>query len=114
MGGGTTVDANHSGYNGSGFVNFPGSGGYVEYQNVDGGSGGSRTLVFRFALGASARTGSLIVNGNSQNITFQSTGAWDSWSTMNVTVNLNSGTGNTIRVESTGQDLANLDEMMVN
>jgi hypothetical protein len=115
LGGGVSVDSNHSGYNGTGFVNFPSSGGYVEYQNVDGGSGGSRTLQFRFALGASsARTGSLIINGNSQNITFQPTGAWNSWNTMNVTVNLNSGTSNTIRLESTGQDLANQDQMTVN
>jgi hypothetical protein len=115
VGGGATIDTNHTGYNGSGFVNFPGSGGYVEFQNVDGGSGGSRTLAFRFALGASsARTGSLTVNGSSQNITFQPTGAWNSWNTMNVTVNLNSGSNNTIRLQSTGQDLANLDQLTVN
>jgi hypothetical protein len=115
LGGGVSVDTNHIGYNGTGFVNFPSSGGYVEYQNVDGGSGGSRTLQFRFALGAtSSRTGSLTVNGSSQNITFQPTGAWNSWNTMNVTVNLNSGTNNTIRLQSTGQDLANQDQMTVN
>jgi hypothetical protein len=115
VGGGATVDTNHTGYNGSGFVNFPTNGGFVEYQNVDGGSGGSRTLQFRFALGASgSRTGSLIVNGNSQNITFQPTGAWNAWEVQNVVVNLNGGTNNTIRLESTGQDLANQDQMTVN
>jgi len=82
---------------------------------VDGGSGGSRTLVFRFALGASsARTGQLTVNGVTQNITFQPTGSWDSWNTMNVTVALNASTSNTIRLQSTGQDLANQDQMTVN
>jgi hypothetical protein len=87
----------------------------VEYQNVNGGSGGSATLRFRFALGASsARTGSLIVNGSSQNITFQPTGAWNSWSVQNVVVNLNGGTNNTIRLQSTGQDLANQDQLTVN
>jgi hypothetical protein len=115
LGGGVSVDTNHSGYNGTGFVNFPSSGGYVEFQNVDGGSGGSRTLVFRFALGASsARTGQLTVNGSTQNITFQPTGSWDTWNTMSVTVPLNPGTSNTIRLQSTGQDLANLDQMTVN
>jgi len=115
LGGGVTVDTNHTGYNGSGFVNFPSTGGYVEYQNVDGGSGGTKTLTFRFALGAtSARTGQLTVNGSSQNITFQPTGSWDTWVTMNVTVTLNAGTSNTIRLDSTGQDLANQDEMTVN
>jgi hypothetical protein len=115
LGGGVSVDTNHSGYNGTGFVNFPTTGGYVEYQNVDGGSGGSRTLVFCFALGASsARTGQLTVNGSTQNITFQPTGSWDSWNTMSVTVPLNAGTSNTIRLQSTGQDLANQDQMTVN
>ncbi|MBN1310243.1 MAG: discoidin domain-containing protein [Anaerolineae bacterium] len=115
LGGGVSVDTNHSGYYGTGFVNFPSSGGYIEYQNVDGGSGGTRTLQFRFALGAtSARTGQLTINGATQNITFQPTGAWDSWVTMNVTVTLNTGTSNTIRLQSTGQDLANQDQMTVN
>ncbi|MBN1312750.1 MAG: carbohydrate-binding protein, partial [Anaerolineae bacterium] len=114
LGGGVSVDTNHAGYNGSGFVNFPSSGGYVAYQNVDGGSGGSRTLQFRFALGVtSSRTGQLTVNGVSQNITFQPTGAWATWATMNVTVTLNPGAANTIRLQSTGQDLANQDQMTV-
>ncbi|MBN1312751.1 MAG: family 43 glycosylhydrolase [Anaerolineae bacterium] len=114
LGGGVSVDTNHAGYYGSGFVNFPSSGGYVEYQNVDGGSGGSRILQFRFALGAtSARTGQLTINGVTQNITFQPTGAWETWATMTVTVTLNPGTTNTIRLQSTGQDLANQDQMTV-
>jgi hypothetical protein len=76
LGGGSIVESSHNGYNGSGFVNFPASGGFVEYQNVNGGSGGSRTLQFRFALGATgARTGSLIVNSSSQPIAFGPTGA---------------------------------------
>jgi len=114
LGGAVSVDTNHSGYYGTGFVNFPSSGGYVEYQNVDGGSGGSRTLRFRHALGAtSARTGQLTINGASQNITFQPTGAWDSWAVLDVGVNLNAGTNNTVRLSSTGQDLANQDQLEV-
>jgi hypothetical protein len=114
LGGDVSVDSNHAGYNGTGFVNFPSNNGYVEYQNVDGGSGGGATLRFRFALGAtSARTGQLTVNGSSQNITFDPTGAWDTWTTMEVEVTLNSGTNNTIRLSSTGQDLANQDQLEV-
>jgi hypothetical protein len=115
VGGGAVVNTNHSGFNGSGFVNFPRNGGYVEFQNVNGGSGGSRTLQFRYALGASsARTGQLTVNGSNQNITFGSTGSWSSWAIHEVVVTLNSGSSNTIRLQSTGQDLANLDQMTVN
>jgi hypothetical protein len=115
FGGGVTIDSNNAGFNGTGFANFPASGGFVEYRNADGGAGGSKTLQFRFALGATgSRTGQLVVNGVTQNITFNSTGAWTTWSTMNVTVNLNAGTSNTIRLQSNGQDLANQDQLTIN
>jgi hypothetical protein len=114
LGGGVTVDSNHAGFNGTGFVNFPLSGGFVQFNNADGGTGGNATLRVRYALGATtARTGLLIVNGASQNITFNPTGAWTTWVTQDVTVSLNSGTTNTIRFESNGQDLGNLDQIQV-
>ena len=113
VGGGNTIDTNHTGYNGSGFVNFSTSGGYVEFQNVSG-TGSAQTIQFRNALGAtSSRTGQLVVNGATQNITFSPTGSWDTWTTLDVTVTLNAGTNNTIRLQSNGQDLANQDEMTV-
>lgn len=114
LGGGAIVERNFSGYNGTGFVNFPASGGSVEFRNVDGSIGGSQTLQLRFALGVgSARTGRLSVNGFSQNITFNPTGAWTIWSIKEVSAVLTSGATNTIRLESTGQDLANLDQLEV-
>ena len=68
----------------------------------------------RFALGVtSSRTGRVLVNGVAQNITFNPTGAWSTWTTLNLNVTLNNGTVNTIRFESTGQDLANLDQLEV-
>jgi non-reducing end alpha-L-arabinofuranosidase len=114
IGGGTTIDTNHTGYNGTGFANFSVTGGYVEFQNVNGGTGGSHTLTFRFALGAtSARTAQLLINGVSQNITVNPTGSWDTWVTQTVTVTLNPGTGNTIRLQTNGQDLGNLDQITI-
>jgi rhamnogalacturonan endolyase len=113
-GGGTTIDSNNAGYHGSGFANFPASGGYLQFNSVNGGSGGSATLAIRHANGDTAsRTGVLIVNGVSQAITFPSTGSWTTWSTLTVTVTLNSGSANTIRFESNGSDLANIDEIVV-
>jgi rhamnogalacturonan endolyase len=95
-------------------INFPLTEGFLEFSNVDGGIGGTRTLRFRYALGVTtSRTGRLIVNGVSQNLTFNPTGAWTTWSNLQVIVNLNSGTGNTVRLESTGQDLANIDDLQV-
>jgi arabinan endo-1,5-alpha-L-arabinosidase len=112
FGGGATADSNNAGFNGTGFINFPATGGFVQFNNVGGGTGGSTALQFRYALGAAgSRTGSLIVNGASQPITFNSTGAWATWQVLTVNVSLNAGTGNTLRLESTGQDLANVDQL---
>ncbi|MCB1133999.1 MAG: silent information regulator protein Sir2, partial [Verrucomicrobiae bacterium] len=71
-------------------------------------------LTFRFALGATtARTGRLVINGSAQDITFAPTGAWNAWATMDVPASLPAGPGNTIRLETNGQDLANIDEISV-
>ncbi len=114
LGGGAATETTNGGYNGSGYVNFPANGGTLEFQNVNGGAGGSQTLRFRNALGATAaRTGQLTVNGSTQNITFDPTGAWNTWTYKDVVVSLNSGTGNTVRLASTGSDLANVDELVV-
>ena len=113
-GNGAIFEDKNSGYNETGYINFPGSGGYLEYGSIDGGSGGPAFLDIRYANGSSgARTGNLIINGVSQSITFDPTSAWNTWATKNLTVILNSGTGNTIRFESDGEDLANIDEITV-
>ena len=109
-GGGTSIDSNNNGYTGSGFANLPTSGGHVEWTRVNGAGGGSRTLTFRYANGGStARAGQLVVNGATQTISFPSTGGWTNWATLNVTVNLNAAATNTVRLQSNGQDLANID-----
>ena len=52
----------NGGFTGSGYVNFPANGGFLEFRNVDGGAGGSATLRLRFALGVTAsRTGRILV-----------------------------------------------------
>lgn len=114
VGGGTVIESTNGGFNGTGYANFPASGGYLQFSNVNGSTAGSHTIAIRFALGAtSSRTGSLVVNGVTQSITFAPTGAWTTWSTQTVTVPLNAGTTNTIRFASTGQDLANIDQITV-
>lgn len=114
VGGGTVLESSNGGFNGSGYVNSSANGGFAQVSNVDGRGGGSKTLRIRFALGVTAaRTGRLVVNGTASNITFNGTGAWTTWSLQNVTVNLNNNTANTIRFETTGQDLANIDQVEV-
>jgi len=112
LGGGSFTESTNAGYIGGGYVNFPASGGTLDFVNVDGLGGGSHTLRVRFALGVTtSRTGQLVVNGSTQSITFAPTGAWTTWSTLAVPVTLNGGTSNTVRFLSNGQDLANIDQI---
>jgi len=114
LGGGTVSESTNGGFVGSGYANFSASGGFAQINNVDGRGGGAHAIRIRFALGVTAsRTGRLLVNGVAQNITFNPTGAWSTWVTQNVTVTLNNGTGNTLRFESNGQDLANIDQVEI-
>jgi len=115
FGGGVTIDSNNAGFNGTGFANFPATGGFLQFNNVNGGAGGTATITVRFALGVTtARTGQRIINGGTaQNITFNPTGSWTTWNTVSFTATLNSGTGNTIRFQSNGQDMGNIDQITV-
>jgi len=114
LAGGVLVDTNHLGFRGTGFLNFPLTGGSAQFNSVDGGTGGAKTLSIRYANGAKAvRTGRLLINGVAQAITFPLTADWDTWATLNVTTNLAAGAANTIRFESNGQDLGNIDEITV-
>lgn len=109
-----SLDSNHAGFHGTGFINADTTGSFIEWTNLDGGIGGQATLSFRFALGATtSRTGVLVVNGVAQAITFDPTGAWDAWTTLDIPATLNPGTTNTIRLETNGEDLANIDELSV-
>ena len=112
--GGTVLTNNRSGYTGTGFADFNTTGGYVEWTRVNGAGGGSRTLTFRYSNGSGVtRAGLLTVNGVSQAISFPATSGWTSWSTLSVTVTLNPAATNTIRVQSNGSDLANIDYLTV-
>jgi pectate lyase len=114
IGGGTVFESSNGGFNGTGYVNASASGGFSQNANVDGRGGGGKTLRIRFALGvSSSRTGQLVVNGATTNITFPSTGSWTTWQTQNVAVTLNNNSTNTIRFQSTGQDLANIDQIEI-
>jgi hypothetical protein len=114
VGGGTVVESTNGGFIGTGYVNASATGGFSQNSNVDGRGGGSKTLRIRYALGVTAaRTGRLVVNGVATNITFNGNGAWTTWATQNVTVTLNNNTSNVIRFESTGADLANIDQIEV-
>lgn len=112
--GGAFLETTNAGYNGSGYVNFPLTGGSLTLSNVNGNGGGTKSLAIRYANGgATARTGDIVVNGTSASITFPSTGSWTTWQTLNVNVVLNNNTSNTIQFASNGSDLGNIDQIIV-
>jgi hypothetical protein len=106
-----TIDSNWAGFSGSGFCNGTNATNAFAQFTVSAPAAGSATLGVRFANGTtSSRPTSLIVNGATvQSVSFEATGAWTTWVTTSLTVNLNSGS-NTIRVNPTSSaGLPNID-----
>jgi len=96
---GNTVVTTYAGYTGSGLVDMGSNGAWIEWNNIDGGSGGSTSLIFRYANGGTTnRQCDISVNGISVgNLSFSITGGWTMWTTQTITANLNTG-NNTVRV----------------
>jgi exo-1,4-beta-D-glucosaminidase len=96
------AESNHTGYTGTGFVNYDNvTGSYVEW-TVNAATAGPVTLDLRYANGTTAnRPMSFTVNGGSA-VTrdFNGTGNWDTWATSTLTVTLTQGV-NKIRATAT-------------
>jgi len=97
------VANNHTGFSGTGFVDYENAtGGFVEFQ-VPAAEAGDVTLTFRFANGTTTnRPMAIAVNGTTVAAAqaFGGTGNWDTWKTVTVTATLNAGT-NTVRATAT-------------
>lgn len=106
------IDANHSGYSGSGFCNTPNTLGSASQFTVTADVAGDATVEIGFANGSSggARGADVVVNGSTvAAVSFENTGSWSDWNTKTVTVPLNEG-DNTVRLVATGRDgLPNID-----
>lgn len=114
LAGGASVESTNAGFNVSGYINFPTTGGSLTWYEVDGNAGGPTNIRLRYALGAtSGRTVEFTVNGVTSSLTFNPTGSWTTWTTLPLTVNLNPGRNNTISIASNGQDSGNIDELQV-
>ncbi|WP_066949472.1 CBM35 domain-containing protein [Microtetraspora fusca] len=97
-----SVATNHTGYTGTGFVDYVNTaGGYVQW-TVTAASAGPATLTFRYANGTTAdRPMDITVNGASAGSTsFPATANWDTWADASVSATLNAG-ANTIRATAT-------------
>jgi endoglucanase len=110
------VESNHSGYTGSGFVNYDNAtGSHVEF-SATAPAAGSATLTFRYANGTTTnRPMTITVNGATAttNLAFPGTGAWTTWSTATTTVTLAAGTNRIRATATTSNGGPNLDKLDV-
>ncbi|MEU3858689.1 carbohydrate-binding protein [Streptomyces sp. NPDC028722] len=108
-----TVDSDWAGFSGSGFCNGTNASGAYAQFTVNAADAGTATLGVRFANGtAAARSATVAVNGAAvTTVSFETTGAWNTWATKTLTVPVKAGV-NTIRLSPTGADgLPNLDHL---
>lgn len=88
------VASNHTGYSGTGFVDYDRvAGSFVQF-STSSSLAGSMYIGFRFANGASAnRPMDITVNGVlvAHNLAFGSTGSWDTWQSTALTVPVSAG-----------------------
>ncbi|WP_367127918.1 carbohydrate-binding protein [Saccharothrix sp. HUAS TT1] len=105
------VESNWPGYSGAGFCNGDNAtGAHVQF-TVTAAAAGTATLAVRFANGTTTgRPANLLVNGTTaQSVPFEGTGAWSTWATRTLTVNVTAGS-NTIRLSpTTSAGLPNVD-----
>jgi hypothetical protein len=97
------VANNHTGFTGTGFVDYTNvTGSYVQW-SVTAAAAGSTSLTFRYANGTTVnRPMSITVNGAvvASAMAFNPTTNWDTWATASVNATLNAGT-NTVRATAT-------------
>lgn len=109
-----TVDNNHTGFTGTGFVDFRSTGDNFILFQVCQAEAGARTAIFRYALGmVQDRKGSLFVNDQFvRELAFAPTGTWTNWTDETVTVNLLAGI-NQIKITWDSTDGPNLDKLQL-
>ena len=110
-----TVDANHSGYTGTGFLNTVNKKGTNVYFQVEIDAPGQYEIAFRYAHATEHRNQAVYVNGNlAQDIVaFPPTQDWTNWSDATLVTHLSRGT-NSIRLMSlTSGGAPNLDSATI-
>ncbi len=111
-----TVDTNHTGYTGTGFVNYANVvGSYVEW-TVDTPVAATGTASFRYANGTTTnRPMDIAVNGTvvAPGQAFGGTGSWDSWATSSVPVPLTAGSNRIRATAITSNGGPNVDKLTV-
>ncbi|MEN0036829.1 MAG: pectate lyase [Cellvibrio sp.] len=114
---GIATESTNTGYTGNGYTNTTNAQGAAIEWAINAPNSSRYTLTFRYAnAGTANRNGSLLINGGSNgNYTVQlpSTGAWATWQTVSVEVDLVQG-NNILKLASlTADGLANIDSLKI-
>ncbi|WP_285743552.1 cellulase family glycosylhydrolase [Lentzea sp. NBRC 105346] len=108
------VESNHTGFTGTGFVNYDNViGSYVEF-TVNAAAAGAATLTFRYSNGTTTnRPMDITVNGTlaADELAFAGTSTWDTWQTTSVQTTLNAGTNKIRATATTASGGPNLDKL---
>lgn len=105
----------HSGFNGSGYVNFAAIKGSAITLPVTVPATGSYTVSLRYALSGNNASRSLAVSSvktNPQELTFPNTGDWDEWKTIATTLEFPKGASNLV-IATVNGDGPNLDQITI-
>ncbi|MFC4499502.1 MULTISPECIES: PQQ-dependent sugar dehydrogenase [Streptomyces] len=110
------VATNHTGYTGTGFVDYTNiTGSYVEF-TVSAASAGASPVTLRYANGTAVdRPMDLSVNGTvvASGVTFPATADWNTWATKSVNVQLGAGSNKIRATATTANGGPNLDRVSV-
>lgn len=110
------VVTNHTGYTGTGFVDFTNVAGSSITFTVAAATAGSATLAFRYAnAGGADRPMTVTVNGKAvaSPLSFPVTADWNTWATRTVTAPLAAGTNTVTATATTAAGGPNLDKLTV-
>ncbi|MFC9692377.1 CBM35 domain-containing protein [Kribbella sp. NPDC056951] len=108
------VESNHAGFTGRGFVNYDNAVGSAVEWTVNATTAGPATVELRYANGTTAnRAMDVSVNGTvvSPGLAFAGTGAWTTWQTRTITVNLVAGSNKIKAVATTANGGPNVDKL---
>lgn len=106
-----TIDTDHSGYSGTGFCNGSNAVGAAAQFTVNAAAAGTATVGIRFASGTTTvRPADVVVNGSrAAGTTFEGTGAWTTWSTKTLAVQVRAGSNTIAFSPTTAAGLPNVD-----
>ncbi|MBB3063519.1 pectate lyase [Microbulbifer rhizosphaerae] len=106
-----SIDSNHAGFTGSGFVNTDNKLGASVTYSINSDSAQSVQVDIRYAS-TSNRPANIEVNGSVVGtVNFNSSGAWTNWTTESVTIPLQAGENNIRLVAQTADGLPNIDSL---